>query len=115
MPSYLSKGLTTVSTLNKYPCCPSTTSFYSNLATKLKEMTESLIEQFSECDKVTVSKRGTYLAEANIHVPEVTIHYEYIIYIRRYGPPVGGEFDSKLLDEIRKEMNTRDKKGVSSL
>jgi hypothetical protein len=78
--------------------------FYGKLAEKLKEMTQSLITQFSELTEQHSIHKGAFLAEASVKVPEVNIRYEYIIYVKRYGPPENGVFDENILDAIRKEM-----------
>ncbi len=87
---------------NNSCCCPSTTKFFQELATKLKEMTLSLKEQFSKLQAPMTS--GLVLAEIKNEVEPAGIKMEYVYYIQRYGPPPGGKFDQTLLDLIRAEI-----------
>jgi hypothetical protein len=86
-------------------CCPSSTKFLETLTNKLVDMTKSLQTQFSELVKPPSSTfRGIRLAEVDA-TQVVQIRYEYLFYIRRYGPPTNGIFDPVYLDLIRAEID----------
>ena len=87
---------------NNSCCCPSTTKFFQELASKLKEMTLSLKEQFSKLQAPPTA--GMVLAEIKNDVEPAGIKMEYVYYIQRYGPPKAGKFDEILLDLIRAEI-----------
>jgi hypothetical protein len=86
-------------------CCPSSTKFLETLTDKLIEMTKSLKEQFAELVRPpsSTTSRGIRLAEVDV-TQFVQTRYEYIFYIRRYGPPTNGIFDPVYLDLIRAEI-----------
>jgi len=91
---------------NSNTSCKDTIRFFGNLATKLLEMAESIdarIERIKE-DCVPRQASGFFLAE--ITAPQMTlgVKYEYIEYIKRYGPPEDGVFDETLLNKLREEM-----------
>lgn len=86
-------------------CCPSSTKFLETLTDKLVEMTNSLKTQFAELVKPPAAgeSRGFYLATVPASA-KVDTRYEYLFYIRRYGPPTNGIFDPIYLDLIRAEI-----------
>jgi hypothetical protein len=69
-------------------------------------MTNSLKTQFAELVKPPAQgeSRGFYLATVPLSA-KVDTKYEYLFYIRRYGPPTNGIFDPIYLDLIRAEIN----------
>ena len=87
-------------------CCPSSTKFLETLTDKLIEMTNSLKTQFAELVKPPApgGSRGFFLATIPL-TAKVTTKYEYVFYIRRYGPPTNGIFDPIYLDLIRAEID----------
>lgn len=86
-------------------CCPSTTTFLSTLVDKLYTMASRLKDQFDALEAKTqrTPQRGIIFAEIDTSVG-VSIKYEYVIYIEKYGPPIDGIFDETLLAQIRAEM-----------
>jgi hypothetical protein len=68
-------------------------------------MTTSLKEQFAELvHPSTTTHRGIRLAETDA-TQHVQTRYEYLFYVRRYGPPEKGIFDPVYLDLIRAEID----------
>ena len=85
-------------------CCPSSTKFLETLTNKLVDMTKSLQIQFAELVRPPSSAfSGIRLAEVDVS-QRVLARYEYLFYIRRYGPPANGIFDPIYLDLIRAEI-----------
>jgi hypothetical protein len=93
-------------------CCDNTVDrnsamFFSNLATKLLDMSKAIEKRMEElANKVCATESGGFLL-ASIDTPAMSIgiKYEFIEYIKRYGPPHRGKFDEKKLRIIRKELN----------
>ncbi len=86
-------------------CCPSSTKFLETLTDKLIEMTESIKTQIEELEnRVPSCHRGLRIAEIDVPVPPIAVKQEYLIYIKRYGPPINGIFDPIYLDLIRAEL-----------
>lgn len=86
-------------------CCPSSTKFLETLTEKLIEMTESIKTQIEELEnKVPSCHRGLRLTELIVPVPHIYVKQEFLIYIKRYGPPTNGIFDPIYLDLIRAEL-----------
>jgi len=110
MPSYL---LSSKSTLNDTNCCcdnsidGNTAIFFNNLATKLLDMSNAIELRMNELkNKVCVSqKQGIFMASIETPSMSLGIKYEYIEYIKRYGPPYNGIFDECKLNDIRIELN----------
>lgn len=110
MPSYL---LSSKSTLNDTNCCcdnsidGNTAIFFNNLATKLLDMSKAIEIRINELkNKVcTPQKQGVFMASIETPNMPLGIKYEYIEYIKRYGPPLNGQFDELLLNGIRRELN----------
>jgi hypothetical protein len=87
-------------------CCPSSTLFLESLTNKLIAMTTSLKEQFADLknnQKPTLGPQAPRLVEIQVKT-NVSVKYEYIIYLKRYGPPVNGIFDPIYLSLIRAEL-----------
>jgi hypothetical protein len=86
-------------------CCPSTTTFLSTLVDKLHTMASRLKDQFDALEAKTqrTPQKGIIFAEIDTTVG-VSIKYEYVIYIEKYGPPIDGIFDEALIAQIRAEM-----------
>jgi hypothetical protein len=80
--------------------------FYSKIASKLLMMSETINERIEEMKKnlCTKGESGVLLASIEAPVMTIAIKYEYIEYIRRYGPPDEGKFDEYKLEKIRKEL-----------
>lgn len=85
-------------------CCPSTTNFLETLTNKLYDMAVSLKQQFEELKAIRGSSaQGAVIASIDATCA-IKIKQEYILYIRRYGPPVNGVFDEDLLTILRSEL-----------
>jgi len=80
--------------------------FFNNLAIKLLAMSQSIelrIEEISNkvCNPET---KGFILVSIDTPVMELGVKYEYIEYIKRYGPPQKGKFDPRKLNIICTEL-----------
>jgi hypothetical protein len=86
--------------------CRDTTKFFDKLATKLKEMAESVNKRIEDIRKNAVCYTGGGVLFASIDVPTMNLEvkYEYIEYIKRYGPPLDGIFDESKLALLRNEL-----------
>ncbi len=114
MPRYLFKGNTaravagiaTLDDANAY-YTTKTIIFYNDLANKLEILTTSLKNTFTDLRKNCGKGSGTGILFAEVIIPSqvVGIKYEYIEYIKRYGPPSDGKFDEAILTQIRAELN----------
>ena len=86
--------------------CKDTVRFFGTLATKLMEMAETIHERIEQLkDKLCVKPSKGFLF-AEIEAPKMVlgVKYEYIEYIRRFGPPVNGLFDEEKLESLRIEL-----------
>ncbi len=112
MPSYLLWGSNGRSGGGMGACCDNTVDrnsamFFSNLATKLLDMSKAIEKRMEElANKACATESGGFLF-ASIDTPTMAIgvKYEYIEYIKRYGPPHRGKFDQEKLRHIRRELN----------
>jgi hypothetical protein len=113
MPSYITKIVNVVGSGGGGACCSNTFSkdsskFFSSLATKLLEMTTAINNRIDDikknCKNSSSGKGGVLLA--SIDAPQMTlgVKYEYIEYIKRFGPPTDGVFDEKKLQDLRTEL-----------
>lgn len=91
---------------NETPC-QSSLIFFSKLSDKLLIMVESLKTQFEECRSKCMGTPSQGAILVSVDAPQVTlgVRYEFIEYIKRYGPPVAGIFDENLLNIIRQQLN----------
>lgn len=81
--------------------------FFSNLATKLIDMVqafEAQIEKIKEANNQVSDSKGILLAAIDMPVMTIGVKYEYVEYIKRYGPPTNGNFDETLLQQLRDEL-----------
>lgn len=82
--------------------------FFSNLATKLIDMTqafEAKIEDIRKnCQSTNPAFKGFILAEITLTRDTVGVKVEYVEYIKRYGPPPDGVFDPVILQQLRDEL-----------
>ncbi len=117
MPSYITKivnvvngGTPCIQQQVQQGCCSSfsrdSSKFFSNLATKLLEMTTAINTRIEDIKKNCGGQRGQGVFLASIEVPKMTlgVKYEYIEYIRRFGPPTDGKFDESKLNDLRIEL-----------
>lgn len=87
-------------------CCPSSTLFLESLTNKLIAMTTSLKQQFTDLknnQKQFLGPQAPRLVEIQVET-NVSVKYEYILYLKRYGPPVNGIFDPIYMSLIRAEL-----------
>ena len=80
--------------------------FFNNLATKLLEMATAVNNRIEDIKRNCSSapQSGFLLASIETPVMQLGIKYEYIEYIKRYGPPSDGKFDEDKLEELRIEL-----------
>jgi hypothetical protein len=80
--------------------------FFNNLATKLLEMSQSIETRITELENRPCSTETKGVFFAAIETPSMTlgVKYEYIEYIKRYGPPSEGKFDEQKLNSLRIEL-----------
>ena len=88
--------------------CKDSSRFFSSLATKLLEMTTAITKRIDDIKKNCGNSHGAgkgFLL-ASIDAPQMTlgVKYEYIEYIKRYGPPTDGKFDETKLQLLREEL-----------
>jgi hypothetical protein len=80
--------------------------FFSNLANKLMEMATAVNKRIDDikknCNKG--AERGFLLASIETPVMQLGVKYEYLEYIKRFGPPVEGKFDEAKLEQLRIEL-----------
>jgi hypothetical protein len=90
---------------NETPC-QSSLLFFSKISDKLLIMVESLKRQFEECRSKCVGTPSQGAILVSVDAPQVTlgVRYEFIEYIKRYGPPVAGIFDENLLNILRQQL-----------
>lgn len=111
MPSFLHSGRLGSMNGNGY-CCDdnsidrNSAIFFNNLASKLLEMTQSFEKRIEDIKKNCGGQSAKGFLFASIDTPRmnITVGYEYIIYVQRHGPPENGKFDLCKLDIIRNEM-----------
>ena len=63
----------------------------------LKQQVESLKQQLEDCKNIKPRFGG--VIETNVDV-DVSLDLKYMFYIKEYGPPVNGLFDSRKLAEV---------------
>jgi len=80
--------------------------FFNNLATKLLDMTKSIEQRMEDLSKKACQTASKGFILASIDTPQMVIgvKYEYIEYIKRYGPPIKGKFDEEKLQLLRIEL-----------
>jgi len=115
MPSYIqiSKQIVSSSSTNGNCCCDSidgnSAIFFNNLAQKLLDMSKAIEKRISDLStKVCLPESKGFLI-ASIETPSMMlgVKYEYVEYIKRYGPPDKGKFDSTLLEKLRTELGIK--------
>jgi hypothetical protein len=85
--------------------CQSSLNFFSKLSEKMLTMVKSLKKQFEECRaQITSKAKGFLLAEVEVKTTPLSVKYEYIEYIKQYGPPENGIFDETKLQKLRDEL-----------
>ena len=85
--------------------CKESLNFFSKLSEKMLTMVKSLKKQFEECKaQITTKAKGFLLAEVEVKTTPLSVKYEYIEYIKQYGPPENGIFDETKLQKLRDEL-----------
>lgn len=90
-------------------CSAKSLEFFEKLSKKLVLVTEALSEQFTELKKAAYARISGGPVIAAIDAPDIPLglKYEFIEYIKRYGPPPNGKFDQTLLNGIRLEFGIK--------
>ena len=114
MPSYILSRRNAAAASGQDCCCDdnsidrNSAIFFNNLATKLLDMSRAieqrvkdLVEQ-ARCN--TGDGKGVYIASIETPVMSLGIKYEYVEYVKRYGPPPKGKFDTTILNQLRVEL-----------
>lgn len=106
MPNYIVKSNCIVNNKCNDNICKDTSRFFDKLATKLLVMTKSINKRIEDIKKQVCETKGNGALLASIDTPEmiISIKYEYIEYIKRYGPPINGIFEESKLNIIKKEL-----------
>jgi hypothetical protein len=94
------------------PCCKdnsvdrNSAIFFNNLANKLLEMSKAIDARMAELSNRVCEPASKGFLLASIETPQMVlgVSYEYIEYIKRYGPPVNGKFDQEKLVLLRAEL-----------
>lgn len=111
MASYL-KGLKANGASGDGCCCSdnsidrNSAIFFNNLALKLLDMSKVIEARMDELSKKVCAPqtKGVFFASIDTPVMSLGVKYEYVEYIKRYGPPQRGQFDETLLAQIRVEL-----------
>lgn len=109
MPSYLLSG--NIKNGSTSGCCcdssidSNSATFFNNLATKLLDMSKTIQKKMDDLSN-QVCKPTTGFSIVKIDTPSMLlgVKYEYMEYIKRYGPPDDGIFEEALLEKIRVEL-----------
>ena len=108
MPNYIVSGTKVPNCCEeKTDYCKDSARFLNKLAIKLLDMAEAIntkIEKIKEECVNTSGQRGIIMAQIDVKPVELTIKYEYIEYIKRYGPPIKGIFEEQKLEQIRTDL-----------
>jgi len=111
MSRYLIKSMPNgCSPCNSNDYCKDTTRFFSNLADKLKNMAISINDRINRIKETScqVVPGAVVFATVELPVMRLGVKYEYIEYIKRYGPPENGTFDPAKLELLRAELNIQE-------
>ena len=107
MPSYIVSNVKSTPA----PCCCDTSmdsspaTFFSNLATKLLDMSQAIAKKMEELsNKVCKPSSGFSMVHISTPILTINVKYEYIEYIKRYGPPENGIFDDAKIARIKKDL-----------
>jgi len=84
--------------------------FFNNLAKKLVDMSKSIEKRIEDLSNKVCQPESKGILMASIDTPSMMlgIKYEYVEYVRRYGPPIKGKFDPILLEEIRTDLGIKE-------
>lgn len=112
MPRYLEKPKgtaflddATLRDVSNAICYTKAMNFLDTIANKLKQLVISLKNQFERLKRQVVTRaQGPILASVTVRTIPLGVKYEYVEYIKRYGPPTNGIFDENLLIGLRNEL-----------
>jgi hypothetical protein len=80
--------------------------FLHSLADKLYLMSTTIEKKIKDLEEKATCQveQGVFLV--SVEAPKMTlgVKYEYVEYIKRYGPPCDGKFNETILEELRKEL-----------
>jgi hypothetical protein len=112
MPTYLILGDCSTLKVNNDQCstiCKDTTKFFGTLANKLLNMAEKIHDKIEKLKTEVCLRPQKGFVFAEIDAPKMVlgVRYEYVEYVRRYGPPENGVFDEERLEVIRSELGIR--------
>ena len=81
--------------------------FLHSLADKLLLMACTIERKIDDLENqlCQTPQNGVFLVSVETPKMMLGIKYEYVEYIKRYGPPCDGKFNEVILDELRKELN----------
>jgi hypothetical protein len=81
--------------------------FLDILADNLLSMSRAIDVRINELTNKACNTTANGFVLASIETPSMLlgIKYEYVEYIKRFGPPIKGKFDENLLESLRKELN----------
>ena len=115
MPSYIQISRQNVGSSSGGNCCcdsidGNSAIFFNNLAQKLLDMSKAIEKRIDDLSNKVCQPESKGFLIASIDTPSMMlgVKYEYIEYIRRYGPPDKGKFDSVLLEKLRIELGIND-------
>ncbi len=94
------------------PCCRdnsvdrNSAIFFNTLANKLLDMSKAIDARIAEISKKVCQPTTKGFIFASIEAPSMVlgVKYEFVEYIKRYGPPPKGKFDPEKLNLIRNEL-----------
>lgn len=82
--------------------------FFNNLASKMLDMSKAIEKRMDElANKICNHTGGFSLVKIDTPSMILGVKYEYIEYIKRYGPPEDGQFDEVLLEKIRNDLGVK--------
>lgn len=112
MPSYLVSG--NIKSSNTTGCCcdssidSNSAIFFNNLASKILDMSKAIEKKMDDLSKqVCTQAVGFSLVKIDTPSMLLGVKYEYMEYIKRYGPPDSGQFDEVLLEKIRNDLGVK--------
>ena len=79
--------------------------FLKKLVDKLEAVAESVLTNYGCGGKRKLPEGSMVLVTAPVEVPRADIGLEYLVYVKRFGPPVNGIFEEEKLNIIRGEIS----------
>lgn len=106
---YLHKNTNFICAPSSNQPCKDTTRFFSNLADKLQAMAISINDRINRIkeDSCKTIPGATVFASVDLPTMVIGVKYEYIEYIKRYGPPNDGVFNEEKLELLRQELGIK--------